>query len=169
MAELRRSNEAGARVARKTTTGAAWLAATLVVGGVLGLAGCASANPFPRVSAVLATPREAEDALPDWTADWDVDQESTRLVGSSGHVDYFVSSMTDPDSGQRSACVIQVSTLDTDLAAAGCSTNEVGMSSYARGLGSTQISADTTTYPESAGWVQLTDFLLVNPDGQPSD
>ncbi|TFD93471.1 hypothetical protein E3T61_05125 [Cryobacterium lactosi] len=151
----------------RTTTGTAWLAATLLAGGMLGLAGCAPANSYPRVSEVLATPREAEDVLPDWTADWNVDQESSRFVGTVGHVDYFVSSMTDPDSGQKSACIIQVNNLDTDTAVAGCSSNESGMSTSGMGVGSARISGDTTTYPESEGWVQLTDFLLVNPTGSP--
>ena len=153
----------------RSKIGTVWLAAALVGVGAAGLAGCAPANSYPRVSAVLATPREAEDALPDWTADWDVDQESSRLVGTVGHVDYFVSSMTDPDSGEKSACIIQVNNLDTDAAVAGCSSNESGMSTSGMGLGSARISADTATYPESAGWVQLTDFLLVNPAGWPTD
>lgn len=153
----------------KSNTGTLWLATVLFGVAVAALAGCAPSNSYPRVSAVLATPREAEDSLPDWTADWDVDQESSRLVGTVGHVDYFVSSMTDPDSGQKSACIIQVNNLDTDTAVAGCSSNESGMSTSGMGLGSARISADTTTYPESAGWVQLTDFLLVNPAGWPAD
>jgi hypothetical protein len=146
-----------------TTTGTAWLAATLIAGGMLGLAGCAPANSYPRVSAVLATPREAEDALPAWTTDWDVDQATSRFVGTIGHVDYFVSSMTDPDSGQKSACIIQVNNLDTAKAVSSCSPNESGLSTSSLGLGSARISTDTATYPESEGWVQLTDFLLVNP------
>jgi len=149
----------------KSKIGTSGLATALVGVALAGLAGCAPANSYPRVSAVLATPREAEDALPDWTADWDVDEESSRFVGTVDHVDYFVSSMTDPDSGQKSACVIQVNNLDTDRAVAGCSSNESGMASSGMGLGSVRISADTQTYPESAGWIQLTDFLLVNPSG----
>ena len=151
----------------KSKIGTSWLATACVGVAVAGLAGCAPANEYPRISAVLATPREAEDALPAWTADWDVDEESSRLVGTVGHVDYFVSTMTDPDSGQTSACIIQVNNLDTDTAVAGCSSNESGMATTAMGLGSARISADTETYPESAGWIQLTDFLLVNPSARP--
>lgn len=151
-----------------TSIGTAGLAAVFIGGGLLGLAGCVPANSYPQVSAVLATPQEAEDALPSWTADWDIDQDSSRLVGTVKQVDYFVSSMTDPDTGVMSACVILVNNTDTDTAVAGCSPNENGMSTSGMGLGSARISADTTTYPESAGWVQLTDFLLVNPAGRSS-
>jgi type IV pilus biogenesis protein CpaD/CtpE len=145
------------------STGTAWRVAALIAVGLVGLAGCAPANSYPQISAVIATPREAEDTLPDWTADWDIDQESSRFVGTVDQVDYFVSSMTDPDSGEKSGCIIMVNNTDTDAVYAGCSSNEIGMSTSGMGVGTAKISADTMTYPESAGWVQLTDFLLVNP------
>lgn len=154
---------------KKSKIGTLWLAAALLGVAVAGLAGCAPVNGYPRMSAELSTPREAEDALPDSTADWGLDQDSSRLVGTVDHVAYFVSTSTDPDSDEESACLILVNTDTSAAVVSNCSPSEDGMYLYGVGVGSARVSGDTATYPESAGWVQLGNLLLVKPNAAPSE
>ncbi|ANP74650.1 hypothetical protein [Cryobacterium arcticum] len=145
---------------RRTKTGPAWVAGLLVVGVAVALSGCAAGTANPHIGAVLGTPREAEDAWPVDTEDLDIDLDSSRLVGTLDHVDYFVASYSDADTDDG-VCLL-LSGPDGHFVAA-CSPSESGMSMFGIGVGSARVSADTVTYPASAGWVQLTDFLLVNP------
>jgi hypothetical protein len=156
----------------RTTTGTARrVAALLAVGvlavGVLGLSGCAPANAYPRISEALATPREAEDALPSFAAELGLDAESSRLVGTVGHVDYYVATAAAPDGDETYACLVLAAT-GAENAMSSCSPSEAGMYSYGAGLGSARVSADTTQYPASDGWVPLAGFLLVKPSGTPA-
>ncbi|QYF73230.1 hypothetical protein [Cryobacterium sp. PAMC25264] len=121
---------------RRTKIGPAWVAGLLIAGVAVALSGCAAGAANPHIGAVLDTPREAEDAWPAGAADIEIDAGSSRLVGTVDQVDYFVAS---------------------------CTGNESGLAISGIGIGSARISADTVTYPASDGWVQLTEFLLVNP------
>jgi len=152
-----------------TMTRAAWLASALIAVGLVGLTGCAPGNSYPRISEVLATPSEAEDALPGSTAEWGMNPESSRLVGSVDNMDYFVATSTDPDTGETNGCLIMVNTEDEAAAASSCSPGEAGMYLYGMDIGAARISGDTATYPESAGWVQVGGFLLVKPNASATD
>ncbi|MEB0202142.1 hypothetical protein QN354_10275 [Cryobacterium sp. 5I3] len=150
---------------RLRVTSRAWIAAALVCASCLGLTSCVANDSTTEIRLFLAQKPGPEDALPSaLKASSDgLDAASSRFVGTTRDVSYFVSKYTDPQRGTPGFCLM-VAKLPDGPSNSFCGSAD-GMWTSGSGTGGARVIESNDEVPE--GWTRLSDFLIVNPDAKP--
>ena len=141
---------------RMATTTKACAAALMCV-LALSTSGCiAEDDPESKIRALLATERHSKDILPANLSVEGLVMESSRQVGTSDDVHYFVA-----EYGADGVCLILVNQASAATSSS-CGSDARGMLSITTQTGGARVlnSADDGV---PSGWKKLGDFLIVNP------
>jgi hypothetical protein len=142
-------------------TGAACLTSLLIVGGVIGFAGCALFNEPTPLRVALATERQDNDVIPETNELSSVVMESSRLLGSRENINYYLTTSDAEPKRSDGICIVMLN-VQTSESMAGCGYEGGNMSSWGQGFGGARL-LEPGSKPAAAGWTELTEFLLVNP------
>jgi len=138
--------------------------ALLLAGALAGLTGCAfSTEPTPIRADLAAEPREI-DALPASVEAPEIVAGSSRHLGSESGVDYYLTTAVIEPRGTAGICIVLFNTAE-ERGVTGCGAEGSSMEGGGSGVGTYRVldyGADKTV---EDGWVELTEFLLVDPPG----